>query len=178
MFNNLNQREKILIIIAFLLIILVVYYFYLYQPIKSDIAHLKQEKLQKHNRVKTARDLAVKLPALKKKYKQLSKQREKKSKLLTQDKSTVEILRKMEELAGKNNVELVSFNPSENKNRVNINLSFQGSYTRVCKLFNDFSDLSKGLEFKKLKLYPQNREIVNVAMSVSFYKGGIIGGDN
>ncbi len=178
MFDNLSQREKVLLIVAFLLIILVSYYFYIYQPMKENIARFQQKKSQKNNKLKTARNLARKLPDLKEKYNKLHKQRNKNSGELVQATSTINLLRDIEELTRENGVKLVGFSPAEKENKVNINISFQGNYSQICGLFNDFKKLSNQLEFKNLQLHPQNEEIINVTMFVIFYKSDLTGGEN
>lgn len=175
MFDNISRREKILVILAILIIIVAVYYFYFYKPLTAEINALEQDKEMKEKKLEADKKLVEKLPALKAEYQKLLSERNKRKSLYV-DKSKIDLLIDVREVAKENNVELVRYQPVENKEQIKMSVTLKGDYFQLCDLFHAFEEWNDWFEFADLKLKGQG-EMISVSMSVIFHKK-IDEGDN
>ncbi len=168
MFANISQREKVLIILAVLVIIIAVYYFYFYKPLATETASLIQDIELKENKLEADRKLIQKLPALRQEYNNLLAE-QKKMKSFYGNKSIIDLLIDIREAVKVNDIELVRYQPVEDKEKIKMNIKLKGKYGQFCNLFRDFETWSGWFEFSNLRLKGQG-ETLDVSMAIIYHK--------
>ncbi len=166
--DNMSQREKLLLVLAILLVIIAVYYFYIYKPLSAEINSLKADKELKEKRIAADKKLIEKLPALREEFKKLLAEHLKRESFY-QEKTIIDLLIDMREVTKKNDVELVRYQPVENKEQIKMNVQLKGDYFQLCDLFRDFESWNDWFEFANLRLKGQG-EMINVSMSIIYHK--------
>ena len=168
MFNNLSQREIVIIIVGILVLSLAFYYFNIYLPLQDKIKNAKSLIDQKENNIEILKNISDKLPETKKRYQQL-RTKDKSNEITI--KSAADLLKKISKLENQHNVNLTSFNPINTKNGIEVNMIYLTNFENLIYLFEDFQSLSNQLQFNNLNL-TQNNEKMRAAIKVKISKGG------
>ena len=150
MFKNLSRREKILIVLAFVIALSAVYYFYFYQPLKAEIAVIKNERENKQNRLDIAMSFARRLPEIKEEYKNILTEIEKRGDYI--DKDVINLLIDFREISKANNLDLTLFRPTENTNNISMTVNIEGGFREITNLLSDFKEWNYWFEFRDVNI--------------------------
>ena len=168
MFNNLSQREIVIIIVGILVLSMAFYYFNIYLPLQDEIKSTKSLIDQKENNIEILKNVTDELPEIKKRYQQL-RTKDKSNEITI--KSAADLLKKISEIENRHKVNLVSFNPINTKNGIEVNMIYLTNFENLIYLFEDFQNLSNQLQFTNLNL-TQNNDKLRATIKVKISKGG------
>ena len=175
MFDNLSQREKILLILAVIIIFTSIYYFYIFQAQNLKLKELKTIKIEKNSTLKIATEMTKKLPEIEKRYNEYLKRQEMKG-IKPLGKSVTDLLENIETVAVNNQIKLNSFKPVMKNDLVIMSFSVSGAYLNLSDFFNSLRQWKNWFEFDALSLKPAGEKI-SADIIIIFHKDGYYGGD-
>lgn len=174
MFSNLNRRELIILAVAIVIIILTLYYVYIYEPLITDINQLEGEKEDKIEEVQVAQEMVSELPEIKERYEDLTKQTEFVNFF---DISNDKLLVELKEIADDNDITLRSFRPNASEDTIDIAMFIEADYFDLNNFLTELKRFEFWMDYKSMTIRPQE-ENLQVNLSLTFYKQGLIGGEN
>ncbi|SHM24003.1 type 4a pilus biogenesis protein PilO [Halanaerobium congolense] len=166
MFKNLSRREKILIVLAFVIALSAVYYFYFYQPLKSEIALMENDRDNKQNRLEIAMSFARRLPEIKEEYKNILTELEERGDYI--DKDVINLLIDFREISRKNNLNLTLFRPTENANNISMAVNIEGGFREITNLLSDFKEWNYWFEFRDVNISRSENGVL-LSMTVLYH---------
>ena len=166
MFNNLSNREKILLLLVFIIAVGAVYYFYFYTPLTEEIARLEDEREQKNNRLQVAKSFAEQLPAIKEEYRQIVLALEARGVYV--DKDLIDLLIDYREAAKDNELNLRLYRPTENNSNISMSVNIEGGFREVCNLLEDFKEWNYWFEFSNVNI-SRSQEGVMLSMTTLYH---------
>lgn len=150
MFNNLSNREKVLVVLAIVIALSAVYYFYFYQPLKEEILILEKEKSNKNSRLNIAQSFTKRLPEIRKDYRSIISGLENRGQYLNKD--SIDLLIDFREIAEQNNLNLTLFRPRKNKKNITMTVNIAGSFRDLTNLLAEFKTWNYWFEFRDLNI--------------------------
>ena len=173
MLSNLNKRELIILSAAIIIIILTLYYVYVYDPLVTEINQLEQEKQNKTLEVQTAQEMVRKLPAIRERYQELAQRTELVNFFnITNDQLLVEL----KSIADNNNITLRTFKPSASEETIDIAMYIEADYFDLNKFLVELKRFEYWMDYKVITIRP-TEELLQVNLSLTFHKQGLIGGE-
>ena len=174
MLANLNKRELIILSVAIIIIILTLYYVYVYDPLVTEIGELEQEKQSKVQEVQVAQEMVKKLPEMKERYNELTQRTDFVNFFnISNDKLLVEL----KSIADQNNITLRSFKPNASEDTINIAMFIEADYFDLNRFLTELKRFEYWMDYKTLTVRPTD-ENLQVNLSLTFHKQGLIGGEN
>ncbi len=174
MLANLNKRELIILSVAIIIIILTLYYVYVYDPLVTEIGELEQEKQSKVQEVQVAQEMVKKLPEMKERYNELTQRTDFVNFFnISNDKLLVEL----KNIADQNNITLRSFKPNASEDTINIAMFIEADYFDLNRFLTELKRFEYWMDYKTLTVRP-TEENLQVNLSLTFHKEGLIGGEN
>src|SRR6056297_2895822 len=174
MLANLNKRELIILSVAIIIIILTLYYVYVYDPLVTEIGELEQEKQSKVQEVQVAQEMVKKLPEMKERYNELTQRTHFVNFFnISNDKLLVEL----KNIADQNNITLRSFKPNASEDTINIAMFIEADYFDLNRFLTELKRFEYWMDYKTLTVRP-TEENLQVNLSLTFHKEGLIGGEN
>ncbi len=167
MFNNLSDREKILLLLAFIIAVGAVYYFYFYTPFTEEITQLTNERNQKDNRLQVAIGFAKQLPEIKEEYRQIVLELEARG--IYADKDLIDLLIDFREASKDNDLDLRLYRPSENQNNISMAVNIEGGFREVINLLEDFKEWNYWFEFRNVNISRSGNTGVMISMNVLYH---------
>jgi Tfp pilus assembly protein PilO len=174
MFSNLNKRELIILSVAIVIIILTLYYVYIYEPLVTDINQLETEKEEKIQEVQTAQNMVSKLPEVKERYEALT---ERTDFVNFFNISNDQLLIELKNIANENNITLRSFKPSASEDTIDIAMFIEADYLDLNNFLTELKRFEYWMDYKRMTIRPTDNNL-QVNLSLTFYKQGLIGGEN
>lgn len=174
MLSNLNKREIIILSVAIIIIILTLYYIYVYDPLITEINTLRSEKEEILTEVETAQEMVRKLPQIRERYEELARKTEIVNFFnISNDKLLVEL----KQIADDNNIILRTFQPNASDDTINISMLLEADYYDLNKYLAELKRFEYWMDYKSITIRPSD-QILQVILSLTFHKQGLIGGDN
>jgi Tfp pilus assembly protein PilO len=174
MLSNLNRRELIILSAAIIIIILTLYYVYIYDPLVEDIAQLEDEKANKVSEVEVAQNMVSRLPELRERYQSLTQRGDFVNFFnISNDKLLVEL----KQIADNNNIDLRSFRPNASDTTIDIPMFIESSYYDLNRFLAELKRFEYWMDYKVMTIRPTEQNL-QVNLSLTFHKEGLIGGDN
>lgn len=167
MFNNLSNREKILLTLVFIIAVGSIYYFYFYSPLTEEVANLEREKEQKSARLDTAISFAKQLPAIKEEYRNLIAEIE--SRGIYVNKDVIDLLIDFRESDIDNDVDLRLYRPAQIADGISMNVIIDGGFREVTNLFEDYGEWNYWFEFTSLDIQRNSEDGVTINMGVIYH---------
>ncbi|MFW6029783.1 MAG: type 4a pilus biogenesis protein PilO, partial [Halanaerobiales bacterium] len=150
MFKNLSKREKILLVLAFIIALSAVYYFYFYEPLKTEIANLENDRNNKQNRLDVAMSFARRLPEIKDEYREVIDELETRGDYI--DKDVIDLLIDFREIANENDLNLKLFRPKVNDDNISMDINISGDFREASNLLEDFKEWNYWFEFRDVNI--------------------------
>ena len=174
MLANLNKRELIILSVAIIIIILTLYYVYVYDPLVTEIGELEQVKRSKEQEVEVAQEMIKKLPEMRERYDELTQRTDFVNFFnISNDKLLVEL----KNIADQNNITLRSFKPNASEDTINIAMFIEADYFDLNRFLTELKRFEYWMDYKTLTVRP-TEENLQVNLSLTFHKEGLIGGEN
>ncbi|PUU87465.1 type 4a pilus biogenesis protein PilO [Halanaerobium sp.] len=166
MFKNLSRREKILLVLAFVIVLSALYYFYFYEPLKTEIGILENQRNNRQNRLEIAVSFSRRLPEIKEEYSNIIAELEARGEYI--DKDVIDLLIDFREITRANNLNLKLFRPRKNENNISMAVNISGGFKEVSNLLEDFKDWNYWFEFRDVNI-SRNEEGVLLSMTVLYH---------
>jgi|SRR6056297_319632 len=174
MLANLNKRELIILGVAIIIIILTLYYVYVYDPLITEIEQLREEKRSKEQEVQVAQNMIKRLPELRERYEELQERTDLVNFFnITNDKLLVEL----KNIADENNIILRSFKPNASEETINIAMFIEADYFDLNRFLMELKRFEYWMDYKTITVRPTD-ENLQVNLSLTFHREGLIGGEN
>ena len=177
MLANLNKRELIILSVAIIIIILTLYYVYVYDPLITEINQLEQEKQSKVQEVEVAQRMVRQLPEMRERYEELTERTDFVNFFnISNDKLLVEI----KSIADNNDITLRSFKPSSSdssEETIDIAMFIEADYFDLNRFLVELKRFEYWMDYKTMTVRPTD-ENLQVNLSLTFHKQGLIGGEN
>lgn len=174
MFSNLNKRELIILSVAIVIIILTLYYVYIYEPLVTEISQLESEKEEKVQEVQVAQNMVKELPEVKERYEELT---ERTDFVNFFDISNDKLLVELKTIADEHNITLRSFKPSASEDTIDIAMFIEADYFDLNNFLSELKRFEYWMDYKRMTIRPTDEKL-QVNLSLTFYKQGLIGGEN
>ena len=174
MFSNLNRRELIILSVAIIIIILTLYYVYIYDPLVTDINQLETQKEEKVQEVQVAQNMVSQLPEIRERYEQLT---ERTDFVNFFNISNDQLLVELKQIADDNNITLRSFRPNASEDTIDIAMFIEADYFDLNNFLTELKRFEYWMDYKSMTVRPTD-ENLQVNLSLTFYKQGLIGGEN
>lgn len=165
MLDNLSLREKVIIFIGIILLLLAVYYFYFYLPLSEELNRLENILKNKQTQVKNIEEyisdfdkVETKHSELKEKIALIDKKGE------TEDKkkfevTTTDLLKYFNDIIEVTDVEMRTFSPSEDEERVALNFSYSGNFYEIINFFDEIDKFQPNVSYESLSLSRSEDEL-------------------
>lgn len=158
MLDRLSQRERIMLILFIFISIIALYYFFVYQPLQNKVNNLTNQVEMKGKEFTNILNLIEKLPDLKERYNELI---EIEDIMSERESCTAEyILNTIEEKTAQNNIEIISFIPVEEENKIKMNINLSGNYKNYTLFLDSLAGLEYQVEFNRLQLQSYNDQLI------------------
>jgi Tfp pilus assembly protein PilO len=174
MLSNLNRREIIILSVAIIIIILTLYYVYVYDPLVKDITQLQDEKANKVSEVEVAQNMVSRLPELRERYQNLT---ERADFINFFNISNDQLLVELKQIADNNNITLRSFRPNASEDTIDIAMFIEADYFDLNNFLTELKRFEYWMDYKTMTVRPTD-ENLQVNLSLTFHKKGLIGGEN
>ena len=174
MLANLNKRELIILGVEIIIIVLTLYYVYVYDPLITEIEQLREEKRSKEQEVQVAQNMIKRLPELRERYEELQERTDLVNFFnITNDKLLVEL----KNIADENNIILRSFKPNASEETINIAMFIEADYFDLNRFLMELKRFEYWMDYKTITVRPTD-ENLQVNLSLTFHREGLIGGEN
>jgi len=174
MFSNLNRRELIILSVAIIIIVFTLYYVYVYDPLVTEINQLEGEKEEKIQEVQVAQNMVSKLPDIKERYAELT---ERTDLVNFFNISNDKLLIQLKQIADDNNITLRSFRPNASEDTIDIAMFIEADYFDLNNFLTELKRFEYWMDYKTMTVRPTD-ENLQVNLSLTFHKQGLIGGEN
>ena len=164
MLNNLSLREKVIIFIGIILLISAVYYFYFYLPLSEELNRLENTLENKRTTVKNIEEYISDFDEVESKHKELNE------KIASFDKddeeeekeyevTTTDLLKYFNDIIEVTDVEMRTFRPTEDEEKVALNFSHSGNFYEIINFFDEIDKFQPDISYESLSLNTSKDEL-------------------
>jgi len=156
MLNNLSLREKVIIFIGIILLLIAAYYFYLYLPLSEELNRLENTLENKRTTVKNIEEYISDFDEVEAKHKELGEKIASFDKEEKEEKefkvTTTDLLKYFNDIIEVTEVEMRTFRPTEDKEKVALNFSHSGSFYEIINFFDEIDKFQPDISYESLSL--------------------------
>src|SRR6056297_350510 len=158
MLNNLSLREKLIIFIGIILLISAVYYFYIYLPLSEELYRLENTLENKRTTVKNIEKYISDYDEVEAKHKELSEeiasfdQEEEMEEEKEFEVTTTDLLKYFNDIIEVTEVEMKTFRPTEDEEKVALNFSYNGTFYEIINFFEEIDKFQPNVSYESLSL--------------------------
>ena len=158
MLNSLSLREKIFMFIGIILLLLAAYYFYFYLPLSEELTRLENTLENKQTTVKNIEKSISDFDKVKEKHKELSEkivilaEKEEEEEKKEYNVTTTDLLKYFNNIIEVTDVEMRTFRPSEDEEKVALNFSHNGSFYEIVNFFDEIDKFQPNISYESLSL--------------------------
>lgn len=164
MLNNLSLREKVIIFIGIILLLSAVYYFYFYLPLSEELNRLENTLENKRTTVKNIEEYISDFDEVEAKHKELNE------KIASFDKddeeeekeyevTTTDLLKYFNDIIEVTDVEMRTFRPTEDEEKVALNFSHSGNFYEIINFFDEIDKFQPDISYESLSLNTSKDEL-------------------
>lgn len=164
MLNNLSLREKVIIFIGIILLLSAVYYFYFYLPLSEELNRLENTLENKRTTVKNIEEYISDFDEVESKHKELNE------KIASFDKddeeeekeyevTTTDLLKYFNDIIEVTDVEMRTFRPTEDEEKVALNFSHSGNFYEIINFFDEIDKFQPDISYESLSLNTSKDEL-------------------
>ena len=165
MLDNLSLREKIMIFIGIIVLLLAGYYFYFYLPLSGELNSLKNKMESKKKTINNIKKSISNYDEVKEKHTMLSEkiasidkksEKEKKKEFKV---TTTDLLKYFNDIIEVTEVEMRTFRPTEDEEKVALNFSHNGTFYEIINFFEEIDKFQPNISYESLSLNTSNDEL-------------------
>lgn len=165
MFDNLSLREKVIIFIGIILLLLAVYYFYFYLPLSEELSRLENTLENKRTTVKNIERSISDFDEVEARHIELSEEiasideEEEKEEEKEFEVTTTDLLKYFNDIIEVTDVEMRTFRPTEDEEKVALNFSHNGSFYEIINFFDEIDKFQPDISYESLSLNTAKDEL-------------------
>ena len=164
MLNNLSLREKVIIFIGIILLLSAVYYFYFYLPLSEEINRLKNTLKNKRTTVKNIEEYISDFDEVEAKHKELNEKiasfdKEDEEEEKEYEVTTTDLLKYFNDIIEVTDVEMRTFRPTEDEEKVALNFSHSGNFYEIINFFDEIDKFQPDISYESLSLNTSKDEL-------------------
>lgn len=164
MLNNLSLREKVIIFIGIILLLSAVYYFYFYLPLSEELNRLENTLENKRTTVKNIEEYISDFDEVEAKHKELNEKiasfdKEDEEEEKEYEVTTTDLLKYFNDIIEVTDVEMRTFRPTEDEEKVALNFSHSGNFYEIINFFDEIDKFQPDISYESLSLNTSKDEL-------------------